>query len=132
MTFLDLRISNTSPVFPYTFDLSFENSMSTPPYGRLSPCSASNSLNNHLPNHLPSLTSRAPDLGCSVHQLEQVIKDEEASSFWHQLEYLGVAHRLLLLIDLDTVNLASVYDQEPLTRSAPVTITSIPPASFDG
>lgn len=88
-----------------------------------------------------------------INQLEDVIEDEEAArAVREQLKHLGIIHRSLLLIDLHIFFRIShadgsspaipphrrgMEDQVKIlkacrTNNAPVTITSIPPDSFDG
>lgn len=69
----------------------------------------------------------------SVHEPEHVIEDVVAACFGAQLEDLGVAHRSALFFNL--VQVLRIWDgnysdsaPNMLTRSAPVTNTSIPPS----
>ena len=86
------------------------------------PASARHNLSNHL----------------LIDQPEGVIEHEIATrTVRKQLEDLGIIHWSLLLVDLqcnpDVNNSCRAPLSQPrLTSSAPVTMTSIPPLSFEG
>lgn len=87
-----------------------------------------------------------------IYQLKDVIENKIAAGVRDQLKHLGIIHRSLLLVDLhilfcisQTVCISpaipphrrAMADEVKIlkachTNKAPVTITRIPPESFDG
>ena len=74
----------------------------------------------------------------SIDQPEGIIEYKIAArTVWKQLKDLGVVHGPSLFVDLFYVNYITHKNRQPmiepgLTSSAPVTMTSIPPLSFEG
>ena len=74
------------------------------------------------------------DLSRRIHQPEHVVLYEVVPTLRHQVEDLHIVHCLRLIVELFgplSALVASSPDDNP-TINAPVTITIIPPLSFDG